>query len=195
MARYLGAADQLAGELGCAVILVHHCGIDATRPRGHTSLTGSVESQLAVKRGEAGEVVVVVEYAKDFAEGIEVYSRLEPVTVGVDPDGDDITTFVVLPAAVPAQSSKRKPVKGAKAVALELLHKAIDEAGSAPPASSHIPPNTRTISIETWRLYADQGSITESDKPDSKRKAFVRAVRDLQEAKLIGIWGDHAWIV
>ncbi|MGD0673534.1 MAG: AAA family ATPase [Candidatus Binatus sp.] len=195
MARYLGAADRLAGELGSAVIIVHHCGIDATRPRGHTSLTGSVESQLAVKRGEAGEVIVAVEYAKDFAEGTEVYCRLEPVTVGIDPDGDEITTLIVLPGEQPMTSSQRRPVKGAKAVALELLRKAIDEAGSVAPASNHIPPNTRTISIETWRSYAYQGSITESDEPDSKRKAFVRAVKDLQIAKLIGVWGDYAWIM
>jgi len=195
MGRYLAAAERLGGELACAVPLVHHCGLDASRPRGHTSLTGSVESQLAVKRGEAGEVIVKLEYAKDFPEGTEIYSRLEPVTVGVDPDGDEITTLVVLPATAPAQSSRRKPVKGAKAVALELLRKAIDEAGSVPPPSNHIPANSRTISIETWRLYADQGSITESDKPDSKRRTFVRAVKDLQAAKLIGIWGDSAWIV
>jgi AAA domain len=195
MARYLGAADRLAGELGAAVVVVHHCGIDATRPRGHTSLTGSVESQLAVKRGEAGEVVVTVEYAKDFAEGAEVFSRLEPVMVGTDPDGDDITTLVVLPAAAPATTSERRPVRGAKAIALEILRKAIDEAGSMPPASNHIPTNTRTISIDTWRTYAYQGSITESDEPDSKRKAFVRAVKDLQAANLVGIWGEYAWLI
>jgi hypothetical protein len=195
MGKYLGAADRLAGELRAAVILVHHCGIDASRPRGHTSLTGTVESQLAVKRGEVGEVIVTVEYAKDFAEGAEVFSRLDPVMVGTDPDGDDITTLVVLPAAAPATTSQRKPVRGAKAVALEILRKAIDEAGSMPPASNHIPPNTRTILIETWRTYAYQGSITESDEPDSKRKAFVRAVKDLQATNLVGIWGEYAWLI
>lgn len=195
MARYLAAADRLGVELRCAVILVHHCGIDATRPRGHTSLTGSVESQLAVKRGAAGEVVVTVEFAKDFAEGAEVFSMLEPVVVGTDPDGDEITTLVVLPAAPTATTGQRKPVKGAKAVALEILRKAIDEAGTTPPANNHIPANTRTILIETWRTYAYQGSITESDEPDTKRKAFVRAVKDLQAANLVGIWGEYAWLI
>jgi hypothetical protein len=196
MARYLAAADFVADQLGCAVVIVHHCGIDATRPRGHTSLTGSVESQLAVKRGGAGEVIVTVEYAKDFAEGTEVCSRLEPVTVGIDPDGDDITTLVVLPAE-PMLTAKGngKNIKGANKVALELLRKAVDEAGEVPPANNHIPPNTRTILIETWRTYAYQGSITESDKPDARQKAFVRASKKLQEANLVGIWGDRAWIV
>lgn len=194
MGRYLGAADRLATGLQCAVLIVHHCGIDATRPRGHTSLTGSVESQLAVKRGDTGEVVVTVEYAKDFAEGTEIYSRLDPLTVGVDPDGDDITTLVVVPAEPSMQGRRQKSVKGAKAIALDILRNAIDEAGIVPPASSHIPPNTRTILEETWRAYAYQGSVTESDEPDTKRKAFVRAVKDLQTAKLIGIWGGYVWL-
>src|SRR5262249_5829796 len=36
--------------------------------------------------------------------------------------------------------------------------------------------------------------VAESDKPDSKQKAFVRAVRKLQEIGAIGIWGDYVWI-
>lgn len=194
MGRYLAAAEYVATTLACAVIVVHHCGIDATRPRGHTSLTGSVESQLAVKRSDTGEVVVTVEYAKDMPEGTEVYSTLEPVTVGADPDGDAITSLVVMPATS-AGRTERKPVKGAKAVALELLRKAIAEAGSVPAVSNHIPANTRTISLESFRTYAYAGSITESDEPDSKRKAFVRALKDLQEAHLVAKWGEHLWLL
>jgi hypothetical protein len=44
MARFLAAAEKVAHELSCAVVIVHHCGIDASRPRGHTSLSGAVES-------------------------------------------------------------------------------------------------------------------------------------------------------
>jgi RecA-family ATPase len=69
MARYLTAAESVAQELNCAVVIVHHCGIDASRPRGHTSLSGAVESQLKVERGNTGEIFVTVELAKDFVEG------------------------------------------------------------------------------------------------------------------------------
>jgi hypothetical protein len=196
MGAYLAAAEQVAHELGCVVVVIHHCGIDATRPRGHTSLSGSVESQLAVKRGDAGEVVVTVELAKDFAEGAQIFSRLKSVVVGTDPDGDDITSLVVLPAEGGSQTTTPgKKVTGAKKVALDILRNAIDEAGLVPPASNHIPPNTRTIPVETWRLYAYAGNVTESSKPDTKQKAFVRAVKDLQAANLVRIWGDQAWLI
>jgi len=35
MARFLAAAERVAHELNCAVVIVDHCGIDASRPRGH----------------------------------------------------------------------------------------------------------------------------------------------------------------
>jgi hypothetical protein len=193
MARYLAAADRLGGELSCAVILVHHCGIDATRPRGHTSLTGSVESQLAVKKGEADEVIVTVEYAKDFAEGTEVYSRLEPATVGTDPDGDEITTLVVLPAQG-APRLKRPKVKGQATVALDALHDALNEVGEIGPPSTRIPPNTRTIPVVRWRDYFDAMTVKSDKKPDSRRKAFQRAAERLQTLKIIGVWKDRAWL-
>lgn len=101
MARFLAAAEKVAQELNCAVVIVHHCGIDASRPRGHTSLSGAVESQLAVTKATSGEVIVTVELAKDFAEGTEIVSRLERVELGADADGDPITSLVVLPADGP----------------------------------------------------------------------------------------------
>ena len=79
--------------------------------------------------------------------------------------------------------------------AVDVLQKAINEVGSVPPTSNHIPPNTRTISIEQWRMFAYRATITESDKPDSQRKAFVRSVNGLLEANLIGKWGDYVWII
>jgi len=36
--------SMIRNAFGCAVIVVHHCGIDATRPRGHTSLAGAVDA-------------------------------------------------------------------------------------------------------------------------------------------------------
>ena len=77
MTAYIRAADAIREAFGCAVIIVHHCGIDGTRPRGHTSLTGAVDAQLAVKRDGAGNIEVKVEWMKDGPEGDTIWSRLE----------------------------------------------------------------------------------------------------------------------
>jgi AAA domain len=110
MTAYLNAADAIREAFGCVVIIVHHCGIDGTRPRGHTSLTGTVDAQLAVKRDGANNIVVTVEHMKDGAEGAVIASRLETAELGLDDDGDPITSCVVVPVertALPAADEPR----------------------------------------------------------------------------------------
>jgi hypothetical protein len=194
MTSYVRAADALREAFDCAVIIVHHCGIDGTRPRGHTSLTGAADAQLAVNRDAANNIIVTLEYAKDGPQGDTVASRLEVVDVGIDEDGDPITSCVVLPTEADGMASNTIKVKGAAKVALEALYEAIAECGEVPPASSHIPPKTRTIPVVRWRQYCEAKMIAETDDPDNKRRAFVRLSKKLQELKIIGVWNDLAWI-
>src|SRR5258708_36022729 len=90
MTAYVNAVAAIRAAFDCAVIIVHDCGVDGTTPRGHSSLTGAVEAQLAVTRDAAGNVVVTVEYMKDGPEGATVVSHLEAVEVGNDEDGEPI---------------------------------------------------------------------------------------------------------
>jgi hypothetical protein len=194
MAAYIQAADAIREKFSCAVIVIHHSGVDATRPRGHTSLTGAADAQHAVARDPAGNITVTVERMKDGPEGDVIVSRLEQVQVGTDEDGEPITSCVVVEADC-RLTTKTGRVTGAAKIALDMLHEAIADAGSVPPLDSHIPPNTPTIPVEVWRTYAYKGTIAESDKPDTKQKAFVRASRRLQELRFIGVWNGQVWIV
>ena len=109
MSAYVRAADLIRSTFNCAVAVVHHCGVDGDRPRGHTSLTGAVEAQLSVKRGGGDTFHVEVECAKDGPQGDVVSSRLESVEVGKDVDGETITSCVVVPVqdAAPQESGPR----------------------------------------------------------------------------------------
>jgi RecA-family ATPase len=98
MTAYLKAADAIREAFDCAVIIVHHCGVDGTRPRGHTSLTGTVDAQLAVKRDASDNVMVTVEHMKDGPEGDVIGSRLERVELG------RMRTAIRLPAALSCRS-------------------------------------------------------------------------------------------
>src|SRR6516165_4996041 len=136
MARFLAAAESVASELNCAVIIVHHCGIDAGRPRGHTSLSGAVESQLKVERANTGEVIVTVELAKDFAEGTEIVSRLDPIELGADADGDPITSLVVVPSeGSPTKRATTRKLSDRQRLALAALDECACNLGKAAPAS------------------------------------------------------------
>lgn len=193
MGKYVRAADAIREAFNCVVIIVHHCGVDGSRPRGHTSLTGACDAQLAVKRDGENHVVVTVEHMKDGVEGEVLRSRLEMVELGLDDDGDPITSCVITEAESSAMPAGKKLTRGAF-LGQRLLGDALLDSGKMAPPSTRIPPNTRTIPIETWRQYCYQGMITESDKPDSKSKAFRRAVEELQAAGLVGVWNGQVWI-
>src|SRR5262249_26787608 len=97
MGNYIRACDRVREAFKCAVLVIHHSGIVDTRPRGHTSLTGAADAQIAIKRH--GTInTATVEYLKDGpdgSEGARITFRLEPVDVGQDEDGESITSCVV----------------------------------------------------------------------------------------------------
>lgn len=193
MATYLRAASAISTAFDCSVIMIHHSGHDESRVRGHSSLLGNTDAELSVKRDAAQNVVVTVELLKDGPSGASIVSRLRQVEVGTDEDGEPITSCVIEPSDATAAKVQRAPSGQAK-VAFDLLCEALAEGGMLPPGSKHIPPNTRTCPIDLWRRYCYAGTITESDKPDSKQKAFVRVSKQLQAFGLIGIWSDQVWI-
>jgi AAA domain len=206
MAAYIRAADAIRNAFmderglpahpqgwcaGCAVIVIHHCGVDATRPRGHTSLAGAVDAQLAVKRDAMENIVVTVERMKDEPDGDTLVSRLEPVDVGHDTDGDAISSCVVAPSEQELANGPR--VSGATKMALNLLQELISEEGTTG-TNSRCPAGVKTVPVSLWKTYCYKASGTDSEDPNSKRKAFNRACKKLQELNMIGIWDERVWI-
>ena len=98
MSAYVRAADAIREAFDCAVLIVHHSGIEGSRPRGHTSLTGAADAQIAIKRDGAGNVIATIEWLKDGPEGDKIVSALETVEVGVDAEGAPINSGVIVPS-------------------------------------------------------------------------------------------------
>jgi AAA domain len=104
MGAYIKATDAIRETFDCSVLVVHHCGINDSRPRGHTSLTGAADARLAVTRDHAKNILVEVEFMKDGDSSEIVVSTLESLDVGLDEDGAPITSCVVVPSeAVPLE--------------------------------------------------------------------------------------------
>lgn len=198
MSAYIQACDKIRETFHCSVIVIHHCGIEGTRPRGHTSLSGAADAQIAVKRDDAKNIVATIEYMKDGPDEAEFVSRLETVIVGRDEDGEDITSCVIEPLddTAPQRTSKPKTVRlaaGAK-VAADTLRNTIQRNGRQAPASNYIPPDKLVASLDLWRRlhYEALGSDM---APNAKRQDFYRARSQLQAAAQIGIHGDWVWLV
>ena len=104
MSAYVGASDAIRDAFDCSVLVVHHCGVNDSRPRGHTSLTGAADAQLAVKRDVAANVVVTVEFMKDGEAGAEILSKLDLFEIGMDEDNDPITCGVLIEVEAPPKA-------------------------------------------------------------------------------------------
>jgi RecA-family ATPase len=98
MGAYIKATDAIRDAFNCSVMVVHHCGVNDSRPRGHTSLTGAADARLAVTRDAAKNILVDVEFMKDGEGSEQIVSALESVEVGKDDDEDIITSCIVVEA-------------------------------------------------------------------------------------------------
>jgi hypothetical protein len=95
MAAYIKAADAIRDAFDCLVVIIHHCGHNGERPRGHSSLMGALDVQIAVRRDAEDNIIVELELAKDGEVGLAFVSRLDRIELGRDEDGDPITSCVV----------------------------------------------------------------------------------------------------
>ena len=170
MGAYIRAADTIREAFGCVVIIVHHCGVDTKRPRGHTSLTGAADAQLACKRDETGLIRITVEWLKDGKEGAVISSRLAVVDLGTDVDGDKITSCVIEPADEVGSSRKRNVLAGRSRQALDDLNDALCDEGVVPPPSIHIPASTRVIELKKWREQMQATGTIDRDAARSARR-------------------------
>jgi hypothetical protein len=196
MAAYIRATDAIRDAFDCVVIIVHHCGHDGARPRGHSSLMGALDVQIAVRRDAADNIVAELELAKDGEVGLQFLSRLKVVEIGRDQDGDVIKSCVIEAADAPATASKRsKPAKLPKSAlnALRALEAALAECGETPPANNYIPVSVRVVTVEAWRERAYRMGISASDEPRAKQKAFKAGSETLLAAGYVAIWEPYVW--
>jgi AAA domain len=191
MARYIQAADVIRDAFGCVVVIVHHCGHNSERPRGHSSLMGALDVQIAVKRVANGNIVAEVELSKDGETGLQIVSRLKQVEIGVDGDGDPITSCII--EAVEARAAEsRAPAKGGRSDEVESIKLAlIDAYGRLADAVCPLPGvdgvPVRKVSIDKLRDEVRSRGMLETDDAgaltSNGRSHFRRAKTDLITAK------------
>jgi hypothetical protein len=198
MAAYIRAVDAIRDAFDCLVIVVHHCGHEGQRPRGHSSLMGALDVQIAVRKDIAGNVVAEVELSKDGEAGLAFTSRLKVVEIGRDQEVDHITSCVIEAVDGTATTNKAsKPARLAKSAknALRALEAAIAERGEIPPASNHIPIGVRAVSVCVWRDYAYRMGVSGSDEARARQKAFKDGWENLVASGHVAVWDPWVWIV
>jgi hypothetical protein len=191
MGQFIRAADAVRTAFDCLIIVVHHCGVAGSRPRGHTSLAGADDAQIMVTRDKSGNVIAKVEFMKDAEGGAEIPSRLDPVDLGTDAEGESLSSCVITPAV--AEAAEAKLPKGAD-LALEVLRKLIASSidSIAAPEEANLPAGTRICRQARWREHYYEASPAEDQ--GAKQKAFRRAHEALINAKLIDFWREYVFL-
>jgi hypothetical protein len=196
MGRFVHHCDQLRIASGAHALILHHPGKDDTRgARGHSLLKAASDTEIEVTKDKDTDTVTVsVVKQRDHRTGELFAFKLEEVEIGENEEGCAVTSCIVVPVEVNSRKPKSK-ITGQAKIALDLLRKAIAEAGEMLPTSNHVPVGVVGVPSSLWRKYCYQGTVTDSEDADAKRKAFNRASTKLREIQVIGVWDDWVWIV
>lgn len=180
MAIPIGNATWIADAIGGLVILIHHLGKDTSKgPRGHSSLVGNVDCAISVTKDGEG-VLWTVKKSKDDADGQTVWFKKHIIDLGLDEDGDPVTTCVTEP-------SQRERPKGSAVAEVLKPNSAADKCFKTFLAALH-EVKTEGVHVNEWRPFYYESST--ADSPNTKRNGFTRARNKLVELGVLAVHND-----
>lgn len=84
MGQAIAALDRIRQDVGCGILVVHHSGVDGSRPRGSTALFGAADTLAKVDGGDDGMMRLSCEGMKDARPFRTSYWKMQPT-------GDSLT--------------------------------------------------------------------------------------------------------
>lgn len=164
--RALAHCKGIHRATGALVILVHHSGKDASKgARGWSGIKAAADAEIEVTR-LADARCARISKLKDGEDGATFPFRLAPIPVGVDEDGDPITSCVVMYTDAP-MPMKREPQGKVQKAVWNVVLELTDEKGVA--------------EIEAVVAELIQASTGEDGKPTMRRDNIVRTITRLAE--------------
>ena len=195
MGMFLTNINQLKAHFNCHVMIIHHTGKDKSKgARGHSSLRAALDTEIAIKVDGSIRTAKVTKQ-RDMDSGKKVAFTLDIVGLGLDSEGEVITSCIVKQTDVPESVTKKKRLSGYDEVALQALHEAITKYGRNIKNSKHFPSSRKIVDDNHW---LDEFKLRRSDdnaKPDAIRKSFNRARGKLQEYDYIREYENKIWCI
>jgi hypothetical protein len=161
------AIEMLVRNTGACVMVLHHPPKNGTGPRGSGALHGAVDTELEVNKRTIGPTK-----QRDMEICPAIPFRLHPITIGVDEDGEEISSCVVLAnddITVPPVGADKYPSKRSMAdLAFDVLCK--------------LTPNGEPAMNDAWRDACDEFLPTTHS---SRRVAWYRLRAELERRRKI----------
>ena len=173
MGLALSHARGLREATGAMCLLIHHAGKDASKgARGWSGIKAACDVEIEISRDEESNAREMrLSKAKDGEDGLRWGFKLDVVTLGLDADGDAITSCVVLETDLQATSASDDR-KGAKKIGRVEAH-ILD-------TIEMVDPRTTSMSIGAFADLCVEGMpLPEDGKRDTRRQAISRAFKGL----------------
>lgn len=188
-AMFVRNCDLIREATGAHVMVIHHTGKDEDRgARGSSALRAAVDNEIQVTAD--GEILSRKQRDQEPPEPL--HFKLRSVVLGVDEDGDPVTSAVVDEAEPPKK--ERKPLTGKNEVAMQALQDAMRDHGETRSGNMY-PTNRKVVHVDHWRTACDVHGLTSGVSDSAARQAFKRAKDKLMDMDEVREWGDHVWRV
>lgn len=191
MGVYIKAASQIKERTKATVILVHHTGKDTGKgARGHSSLRAAMDTEIELSKN--GDVInMTVTKQRDMRPAKPFAYQLREVLVGLDRDGDQVTSCIV-EQCEPAKSQPKLTPK--EKIALQALSDAMANSGCIRRGNPMIA-EVNTVTKDEFREMCKRHNLVDSDKDNSFTQAFNRTLGTLREKQQIQCVDNLIWRV
>lgn len=183
MGKALAHCRRLHQATGALILLVHHSGKDAAKgARGWSGLKAAADAEIEVLR-DGDHRSIRLSKLKDGSEGQELPFKLLPVALGVDEDGDEVTSCVVEHTEhVPVHLRKGEAKGAVQKLVVRVLHDLMGlDAGAV-------------LITDLLEHSVQQMVPPEQGKRDTRRQHVGRAVDSLIAANVLRVDGDKVGV-
>lgn len=220
MGMVLARCDRIRSATGAHVMLVHHLNSGGTKARGHTSLFANVENVITVRKVENAHDADkrqirewVISKQKDGEDGVSQRFVLPLVNLGVDADGDKITSCIVSAPNGDAPEVEHPDgiaIAGYNAAVLRAIYNAVSRRGVSSPFELGLSRGQLAIDRNDLRdalrseLDADGGDIEAREgesEDDAKRRRdaayrqnVYRSITTLYQKGVVGRKDGWLWL-
>ena len=212
LAQTLGAGDEngagmtvfaknaaaLSARFNALVLVVHHVGHGEAaqqRMRGHSSLHGALDAQILCERQEGDlSATLTLQKLKDESSDVRLTVRMSRVPVGLDQDGEEISTLIVETVEdieKSPEAPKPKSVPAAQRLLMSAVTEAIDAAGTQIKPFADGPlvkaaPESRVRRMYFARIAENAEAGEDEDKLyNRQRMSFKRAVESALKSEAL----------
>jgi hypothetical protein len=188
-AMFLRNCDMIRETTGAHVMIIHHTGKDEERgARGSSALRAAVDNEIQI----TAECGVLSRKQRDQTPPEPMYFKLRQVTLGVDEDGEPVTSAVVDVAGPP--KLRKKPLSGTNEVAMAALCDALGDHGETRVGESY-PAERKVVAVDHWRAACGVHGLTTGVSDSAARTAFMRAKKKLMDIDEVREFGGYVWRV